>query len=167
MLIALGSLNKVKIESVREAFKEFGFDTQVVAVNINYKEQPLGLEETLDGAIYRAKTAFNKVKVDYGVGVEAGIISILGYNLNIQIAAITNENITSIGFSPAFQLPSKIESIVLKGVELDKAVEMIYGIKDIGEKGGIIELMSKGIIDRKSLIIYALKMAIVKIINNE
>ncbi len=167
MLIAVGSLNKVKIESVREAFKEFGFDTQIVAININYKEQPLGLEETLNGAIYRAKSAFNKVKADYGVGIEAGIISILDYNLNIQIAAITNENITAIGFSPAFQLPRKIEGIVLKGVELDKAVEMVYGIKDIGEKGGIIELMSKGIIDRKNLIIYALKMAIVKIINNE
>ncbi len=167
MLISLGSLNNVKIESVREAFKAFGFDPEIVAIGIKYNEQPLGFEDTIKGAIYRAKMALSSVDADYGIGIEAGVVRVLEYNFNIQISAIINDDITSIGFSPAFQLPHNIESLVLKGIELDKAVEMVYGIKDIGEKGGIIELMSNGAIDRKELIVYALKMAIVKIINNK
>lgn len=53
----------------------------------------------------------------------------------------------------------------MRGFELDKAVEMLYNIKDIGEKGGIIEIMSNKKIDRKMLIKDAVKMALVKIIN--
>jgi inosine/xanthosine triphosphatase len=162
MLVSIGSLNKIKIEGVREAFEEFYNNISIKAVDIQYMNQPLSLEDTVKGAIYRARKA--KDDADYGVGVESGLINILDYHLVIHVAAIINDNLT-IGFSPAFQLPKAVERLVLKGIELDKAVERLYNIRDIGEKRGIIEILSKKRIDRKVLIIDAVKMALVKIIN--
>lgn len=86
MLIAAGSLNRVKIEAVKEAFKEFGF-----TIDIKYHmAQPLSLEETVRGAIYRAKAIDG---ADYRVDIEAGLINVLGYHLNIQVAAIIKDDI--------------------------------------------------------------------------
>ncbi len=165
MLIAIGSLNRVKIEAVREAFEEFYDDVEIRAFDAKYHiEQPLSIEDTVNGAIHRAKAASEYFKADYGVGVEAGIINVFDYHLNIQVAAIMHDGIT-LGFGPAFQLPKEVERLVLRGFEIDKVVERLYNIKDIGEKGGIIELMSGGRINRKMLISYAVKMALVKIIN--
>ncbi|GIU72597.1 MAG: hypothetical protein KatS3mg003_2076 [Candidatus Nitrosocaldaceae archaeon] len=163
MLVAVGSLNMVKVEAVKEAFEEFYDNVIIKAIDARYNtEQPLSLEDTVRGAIHRAKIA--KGYAEFGVGIEAGLISVLDYRLNIQVAAIIKDDI-AIGFSPAFQLPNKLERLVLEGLELDKAVEMLYNIKDIGEKGGIIEVLSRNRINRKSLISSAVKMALVKIIN--
>ena len=162
MLVAIGSLNKVKVEGVREAFEEYYDNLTIKTVDIQYTKQPLSLEETVRGAIYRAERA--KGEADYGVGVESGLMNILDYHLVIQVAAIIKDDI-AIGFSPAFQLPRDLERLVLKGIELDEAVDMLYNIKDIGEKGGIIELLSRKKVDRRMLIADAVKMALVKIIN--
>ncbi|RMF29613.1 MAG: inosine/xanthosine triphosphatase [Candidatus Nitrosothermus koennekii] len=165
MLVAVGSLNMVKIEAVKEAFEEFYSNVIIKAIDARYNtDQPLSLEDTVRGAIHRAKIA--KGYAEFGVGIEAGLMSVLDYHLNIQVAAIIKDDI-AIGFSPAFQLPKKLERLVLEGLELDKAVEMLYNIKDIGEKGGIIEVLSRNRINRKSLISSAVKMALVKIVNNE
>lgn len=162
MLVAIGSLNKVKVEGVREAFEEYYDNLTIKTVDIQYAKQPLSLEETVRGAIYRAERA--KGEADYGVGVESGLMNVLDYHLVIQVAAIIKDDI-AIGFSPAFQLPRDLERLVLKGIELDEAVDMLYNIKDIGEKGGIIELLSRKKVDRRMLIADAVKMALVKIIN--
>ncbi|MGH9878698.1 MAG: DUF84 family protein, partial [Nitrososphaerales archaeon] len=63
--------------------------------------------------------------------------------------------------SPGFQLPEEVAKMVLiERIEVDKAVEFLLGIKDIGEKRGIIDLMTKGAVSRKELITNALIMAI-------
>ncbi|MEM4237934.1 MAG: DUF84 family protein, partial [Candidatus Nitrosocaldaceae archaeon] len=93
-----------------------------------------------------------------------GLMRVYDYNLNIHVAVVISDRI-ALGFGPAFQLPKRIESLVLQGIELDEAVETLLNIKDIGEKDGIISLMSNGRIDRKMLIVEAVKMALVKIIN--
>jgi non-canonical (house-cleaning) NTP pyrophosphatase len=50
--------------------------------------------------------------------------------------------------------------VLIERIEVDKAIEFLYGVKDIGEKRGIIDLMTKGVTTRKDLIINALIMAI-------
>lgn len=163
--VAVGSLNKIKIEATKEAFKEYFEEVDIKPIYVKYIDQPLSIEETVKGAIYRAEYALKNIEADYGVGIEAGLVNVLGYNLNIQIAAVKRDNKIYLGFGPAFQLPKVVEELVLKGLELEKAIEKIFNIKDIGEKGGIIEIMSKGKIDRKMLITYAVKMALVRVIS--
>ena len=166
MRIALGSSNRIKIEATKEAFEHFYKNVVVIGVSINnLQAQPITLHGTVNGAVTRAREAIEKIKdADLGVGIEAGLMEIPGINtyLNVQFAAIVDRNNKlTIGSSPAFQLPDEVAKMVLvERIEVDKAVEFLFGIKDIGEKRGIIDLMTKGAMSRKELIVNALIMAI-------
>jgi inosine/xanthosine triphosphatase len=166
MLIAVGTSNMVKVQAVKEAFDHFYNDVRVMNVAIsNLTPQPIALSGTVNGAVKRARTALEKINdTEFGVGIEAGLMEIpdIKTYLNVQFAAIIdrNERIT-VGSSAGFQLPSEVTKMVLiERMEVDRAVEFLYGIKDIGEKRGIIDLMTKGAVSRKELITNALIMAI-------
>ncbi|MFQ5940284.1 MAG: inosine/xanthosine triphosphatase [Nitrososphaerales archaeon] len=166
MLIAVGTSNMIKVEAVKEAFNHFYSNVLVINISIsNLPPQPITLNGTVNGAITRARTALQKNKdTELGVGIEAGLMEIPGINtyLNIQFAAIIDrdEKIT-IGSSSGFQLPNEVTKMILaERIEVDRAIEFLYGIKDIGEKRGIIDLMTKGAVSRKELITNALIMAI-------
>jgi inosine/xanthosine triphosphatase len=166
MLIAVGTSNMVKVQAVKEAFDHFYNDVRVMNVGIsNLTPQPITLSGTVNGAVKRARTALEKINdTEFGVGIEAGLMEIpdIKTYLNVQFAAIIdrNERIT-VGSSAGFQLPNEVTKMVLiERIEVDRAVEFLYGIKDIGEKRGIIDLMTKGAVSRKELITNALIMAI-------
>jgi inosine/xanthosine triphosphatase len=166
MLVAVGTSNMVKVQAVKEAFDHFYNDVRVMNVGIsNLTPQPITLSGTVNGAVKRARTALEKINdTEFGVGIEAGLMEIpdIKTYLNVQFAAIIdrNERIT-VGSSAGFQLPNEVTKMVLiERIEVDRAVEFLYGIKDIGEKRGIIDLMTKGAVSRKELITNALIMAI-------
>jgi len=166
MLIAVGTSNRIKVEATKEAFEHFYKNVRVVNVSLNnLPAQPITLHGTVNGAVTRAKTALGKIKdAEMGVGIEAGLMEIPNENtyLNVQFAAVIDRsNKLTIGSSPGFQLPDEVAKMVLiERIEVDKAVEFLFGIKDIGEKRGIIDLMTKGAMSRKELIVNALIMAI-------
>lgn len=156
----------IKVEAVQESFEHFYGKVKVINVSVNsLPSQPITLNSTVDGAITRARTALQKIdEAEFGVGIEAGLMEVPNVRryLNVHVAAIIDryKKIT-IGSSAAFQLPDEITRMVLiERIEVDKAVEFLYGIKDIGEKRGIIDLMTKGMISRKELITNALIMAL-------
>jgi len=166
MLVAVGTSNRIKVEATKEAFEHFYKNVRVVNVSLNnLPAQPITLHGTVNGAVTRAKTALGKIKdAEMGVGIEAGLMEIPDANtyLNVQFAAVfDHNNKLTIGCSPGFQLPDEVAKMVLiERIEVDKAVEFLYNIKDIGEKRGIIDLMTKGAMSRKELIVNALIMAI-------
>jgi len=79
MIINIGSLNKVKIQAVREAIKRYDFwreaEVKGVDVNLGVSRQPKTLEETISGAKDRAYNAF--FDCECAVGLESGINFIL------------------------------------------------------------------------------------------
>jgi inosine/xanthosine triphosphatase len=165
MLVAVGTSNRIKIEATKEALEHFYKNVRVVNVTLNnLPPQPITLHGIVNGAVTRAKTALNKInEAEMGVGIEAGLMEIPSANtyLNVQFAAVADHNKLTIGCSPGFQLPDEVAKLVLiERIEVDKAVEFLYNIKDIGEKRGIIDLMTKGAVSRKELIVNALIMAI-------
>lgn len=52
----------------------------------------------------------------------------------------------SIGFSPGFQVPDKLMRLITNNEvkELEEAVAKIYNIMNIGEREGVVYLLSKG-----------------------
>jgi inosine/xanthosine triphosphatase len=131
----------------------------------NLLPQPITLSSTVRGALTRAEKALQKIKeAEFGVGVEAGLMEIPDTRtyLNVQFAAIIDKDQKiTLGSSAGFQLPNEVTKLVLiERMEVDRAVEFLYGIKDIGEKRGIIDLMTKGATSRKELITNALIMAL-------
>jgi inosine/xanthosine triphosphatase len=174
MLVIVGSKNPVKIKAVKNVLRSFfGRKLRVkgVKVDLNLPKQPIGLEETIKGAIKRAKFALDFEKnVDYGIGIEAGLIKVpyttSGY-MDQQITAILDRNLyLTIGASSMFELPKSIvESIIKKNSEMEEVIEEFFGIKDIGKKQGAIGYFSYGKINRLKLTEQSVIMALIPRMN--
>jgi len=76
MNVAIGSKNLAKINAVKETFsllEEKNMEFISVDVPSGVSTQPFSDEETLQGALNRAKNVFEKVKPDLSVGLEGGV----------------------------------------------------------------------------------------------
>src|SRR3989338_6838208 len=124
MKIYVGSANPVKCHAVREVFSTYGYNARVipVAVSSGVSSQPLSLDETVQGAIFRAKEALTDS--GFSVGVEGGLMAVphvtSGY-LDIEVAAVYDGKKIAVGVSPAYELPEILVHEVLRGKESDKA----------------------------------------------
>jgi len=78
-LVAVGSTNPVKIAACRRVLETVvaGVNVEGVAVASQVADQPFGDEETIRGAITRAKPARAALDADLGVGIEGGVVDAL------------------------------------------------------------------------------------------
>ena len=157
MRVGVGSLNPVKIDAVRRAFLR-AFPNREVSIypkRVEYKDQPIGFDEIISGARKRARESL----MDFGVGIEAGIVVIHGFKLCLEICVILDkEGKTGIGMSPAFQYD-------LKSTELGKEMEERSGILGIGEKGGTVNYLTRGLVDRREFSEKSVLMALIPWLN--
>ncbi len=160
-------MNPSKIRGIKRGYQRLlGLDVEVIAVAVEsgVSSQPLSLEETLRGAINRATRALHKVgDAVHGVGVEAGFIEVDKKVLDVQVAVIADhDGCITIGMSPAFQIPRKfIEKIVNLGLELENVVDEYFKTHRVGEKGGFISILTRGVVTREELTEMAIIMALV------
>jgi len=171
MLVAIGSLNEVKVEAVREIFKKYFPDVSVEAVSVNAPPQPIGFEETLRGALRRGLEALRRLNADYGVGIEAGLMnaphSITGYVDQHICAIIDREEKVTLGFSAAFEFPAEVVESILggKAAEAEEVMDRIAGTREIGRGIGAIGYLTKGEMNRIDLCVQAVLTALIPRIN--
>lgn len=173
MQVAVGSKNPVKIEAVKRIFSQiYGQDkVEVLGIEVDSRIpiQPVG-DETIDGAVNRAKEAIVKGDADLGVGIEAGLFkfpgTITGY-VDIQWCAIVDrEGRLTVGCNSGFEYPPKVVSRVLgENREVGEVMDELTGVKDLGESVGAIGVLSKGLLDRVSLSEQAVLMAMIARLN--
>ena len=128
--------------------------------------QPIGVDQTLNGSIKRARIAFKKLDSDLGVGIEAGLIPMprlkSGY-LDIQFCVIIDkhEKITY-GVGPGFEYPDLvIREVKEKDIEIGDIMGQISRNKNIGKEEGAIGYLSRGLLNRESLTELAVLMAFI------
>jgi inosine/xanthosine triphosphatase len=152
---AVGTGNPSKIEGVRRAFSKYFSDIELRQVDSSSvaKAQPRGLEEMTAGATSRARYALSVAGGDFGVGVEAGIFTIGTIYFDNQVAAIVDKTgRVSLGHSAGYMLPSEaMEKLFRKGRELERWAEEVSGISEVGDKGGLIQHLTKGRMTRADL----------------
>ncbi|HLQ06709.1 MAG TPA: inosine/xanthosine triphosphatase [Nitrososphaerales archaeon] len=155
MIVAAGTKNPAKLEGIRRAFGKYFPDMELRPVDSTSvaKAQPRGLEEMTAGATARAKFALSKAGGDFGVGVEAGIFTIGEIYFDNQVAAIVNPSgKVSLGHSAGYSLPQQaMEKLFSEGKELERWAESISGINEVGDKGGLIQHLTKGKMTRTDL----------------
>jgi inosine/xanthosine triphosphatase len=155
MIVALGSKNPTKVEGVKRAFAKYFPDVEVRVVDSSSvaKAQPRGLEEMTAGATARAKFALSKAGGDFGVGVEAGIFTIGEVYFDNQVAAIADPTgKVSLGHSAGYMLPREdMEKLFRDGRELERWAEQVSGIDEVGDKGGLVQHLTKGMMTRTEL----------------
>jgi inosine/xanthosine triphosphatase len=127
----------------------------------------LSLDETIEGAIFRAKAVFEDC--EYSVGIEDGIALVpntrSGY-MNFCACAIYDGKRIYLGLAPAFEYPPKfIEKVLNEGMTISQAFVPVTGKPDIGYEEGIIGWLTGGRMNRKDYTELAVEMAKVQIDN--
>ena len=155
IVLAVGTKNPAKIDGIVRGFNRFYGEVGVRPVDASSvaRAQPRGLEQMTAGATARANFALSMAGGDYGVGVEAGIFAIGGVYFDNQVAAIADPSgKASLGHSAGYSLPrGDMDKLFREGRELERWAEEISGIKEVGDKGGLIKHLTKGRMTRTDL----------------
>ena len=175
MKVSVGSKNLTKVQAVEEALSDFPefSSAKVISIEIGsgVHKQPKNMEQTVQGAINRAKNAFKDC--DLSVGLESGLMEVpntkSGY-MDITMCAIFDGKNFHLGGSSAFEYPkSMIDLVFSKDYEIDEAAKEVGFSEDsnIGEREGMIGLLTKGRLDRKGYSKQAVITALIHLLNPE
>lgn len=149
--IAVGSLNQVKVSAVRSVMERIYGEVRITAVDVpsGVPDQPFG-DQTREGSYNRATGALGTH--DMAVGIEAGVFEMPGGLYDIQhCTVVSRDGFVSHGQGSGFRYPDAVADLVRGGLTVGDAVHEVYGSTDIGKKQGAVGLLSKGLIDRKTL----------------
>ncbi|VAW32098.1 Inosine/xanthosine triphosphatase [hydrothermal vent metagenome] len=175
MKIAIGTKNKVKVMAVKEILRDYPHlaesESDMHTVDSGVGDQPLSIEETVRGAINRAKNAFNEcTDCDYSFGIESGLIEVpytkSGY-MDVCIVAIYDGSNTHLGMSSGWEFkdPEMVKLMTEEGLNMTEASNKagLSTDENLGEAQGAIGIVTKGRVDRKEYTKQALRMALIHI----
>lgn len=174
MKIKVGTKNKAKVDSVIEIIEEYphlkGSIIEGVSAESGVADQPKSLEETINGAINRAKGIF--VDCDYGIGIESGWMSVphtkSGY-MDVCVCAIYDGKECHLGLSSAWEFPNpEVTNLIINGgLDTTEAINKagMTDNKNIGSEEGAIGLLTKGRMTRKEYTKQALRVALIHLEN--
>jgi len=170
--IIVGSLNPAKIEAVAEIVREYPHlaDLEVIGVDASsdISAQPKSLEETIHGAMNRAKNAFHDCR--FSVGIESGLMAVpetkSGF-MDVCVCAVFDGEQCHLGLSSAWEFPdpSVMHSIFSEGLDMSQAINKAGLTKNakIGSQEGAIGILTKGRLNRKEYTKQALRTALIHV----
>lgn len=169
MKIKVGSTNKIKIEAVEEILEDYPHlkDAEISSVETDsaVSDQPKSLEETVRGAVNRAKGAFKDCK--YSIGLESGLMEVpncskTGY-MDVCVCAIYDGSESHLGLSSAWEVPKNVMCHINDGHNMTEA-SVKAGLtqnEKLGAAEGLIGIMTKGRLTRKDYTKEALRTALI------
>lgn len=169
MKVGMGSKNKTKVQALIDVLADYPMfaGAEIVGVDAvtDVFGHPKSIEETIEGAIARAKKA--QVGHDYGFGIEGGLMKVphtkTGY-MEIGACAIYDGEKVHLGISPALEWPREALNGILHqgldGSQAMKAVGIDKGEEKLGEREGFIGIITKGRMTRTDYNKAAIMMAL-------
>ncbi len=155
MKIAIGTNNELKAKAIEAALRKVYPEAEVVKVDVpsGVKDNPVGREEGMVGALNRAKRARDKAGADMGVGPE-GITETTAYGSFVYgwVAIVDTSGRVGFGASAQVMLPAAVEERVLGAhMTMDQAMsEISKKTKDeIRFKHGTNGVLTNGMYDRE------------------
>lgn len=157
--VYVGSVNPTKVESARIVFQQLYEHAAVegIVVPSGVSDQPIGPDETIQGAINRARSAWQRCAADfpeaqcYGVGMEGGVdfdpdgsAWLTGWTVIVQADHLLLK--TS---GPRLCLPEQVGARVRNGEELGPVVDDITGLRESKTGIGAIGWLTGGLIPRQ------------------
>lgn len=161
----VGSSNPVKVMAIKEALKELGVEAEVVSEEVPSGVPSIPLnEEVFEGARNRAEGAARRG--DVGVGPESGLFLLNGKLFMISVVAVKYKGL-HFGLSPGFQLPESWAEKILKDRNAFFEMMKEFGGLDLGKRGGLVGVLTKGTVMRKDFCKLGAVMAFSKAFNDE
>ncbi len=167
--IKIGSVNEVKVSAVRELLDDYphlkGAEILGVEIASGVADQPKSLEETVKGAMNRARGAFSDC--DYGIGLESGLMHVPGAKsgyMDVCVCAIYDGQEFHLGLSSAWEAPkSVIHYMINEGLNMNDAALKAGLTKNpkVGSAEGLVGILTKGRLDRKAYTKEAIRTALI------
>ncbi len=161
--VAVGSLNPVKIEAARTVLLRITPQLTVegISVSSGVPDQPWGDDETIRGAVARARAARAALDADIGVGIEGGVVEDGDLiRTNAWAAVVTRDGREGVGGSLSMQLPTDVAKLVREGMELGHAMDAYSGRENVKQGVGAVGILTHGLVTRQqayeTLVAYAL-----------
>lgn len=151
MKVNVGSGNPVKVRATENVLGLIYGDVEIrgIEVESGVPDQPVGLEETVRGAVNRARRAFRDCELS--VGIESGLHrvpeTITGF-VDLQWCAIYDGEHITLGVSAGFEYPPMVVEEVLAGREVGDVMDELTGVDELGRKRGAVSFLSGGLLDR-------------------
>ncbi|MRX72712.1 DUF84 family protein [Bacillus lacus] len=160
MQIAVGTLNKAKLEAVRKAMLvEQSAVIFPVDVPSGVSSQPFSDEETMLGAVNRSKKAAEFGEADAGIGLEGGIYEdSSGFYLTNWGALTDKTGKVFTAGGARILLPYEIGLHVKKGVELGIVMDSLFSAENIREKEGAVGIFTNGMVSRSEMFVHIVKL---------
>lgn len=163
--IHVASLNKNKVNAVCEVFPSYR--VKGMECRSGVREQPISLDEIIEGAIYRAKSVFGNC--EYSVGIEDGIAPVpsthSGY-MNFCCCAVYDGKRVFLGLGPAFEYPPQCtRRVIEEGITISEAFLPVSNKPEIGYEEGIIGWLTRRKMSRKDYTKIAVEMAKIQMDN--
>lgn len=165
--VVVGSTNPVKVTTAKEAFAAVFPETPLTFISFaapsGVADQPFGSDETKQGAYNRARasqTAYGEA--DFFVGLEGGLeVDGDAYWAFAWMCVLGKDGTTGFGRTGSFLLPPGLCALVRAGHELGSASDEFFNEHNSKQKGGTIDLLTNGLIDRKAFYNDALIFALI------
>jgi inosine/xanthosine triphosphatase len=163
--VAVGSTNPVKLAAVQAVLAPLAPEARFLptAVPSGVADQPFGDDETIRGALNRARAARDSVGADLGVGIEGGVVETSNGGLRTCAWAVivSADGRQGIGGSLAMPLPPRVASLIRdEGLELGIAMDRYTGETNTKHRQGAVGVLTAGLVDRQKayeiLVTYAL-----------
>ena len=171
MRIAVGSTNPTKVEAARRAAAKVWPEGEVVAVAVpsGVAEQPMSDDETIRGAVNRARNALAAVEgASVGMGVEGGVQDTPhGLFVGGWAAVVDREGCLGIGAGGRVLLPESIARRIRAGEELGPVMDDFSGRRNVKHGEGAIGIFTNGLIERTAALEIALTYALARFITPE
>jgi inosine/xanthosine triphosphatase len=169
--IHVGSQNQIKVDAVTstiQLYPKLFPNPEVAGIEIKNQEfeHPKNINQTVSGAINRAKNSFQNCI--YSFGIEGGLIkvphSVSGF-METTVCAIYDGSKIYLGFGPCFEWPIEVTKLIISGKADASLAFKILGLtqkmKLGAEIGGINGFLTNGRSTREDSIKQSIIMALI------
>ena len=159
MKVAVGSKNQTKVGAVQQVWEAVTIVPASVPSGV--AAQPFSDEETMQGAINRAKGALDKEEADIGIGLEGGVMKTEhGLFMCNWGALATREGKVFVAGGARIMLPEEFLAPLENGKELSEIMETFVKRKDIRSHEGAIGIFTDHYVDRTQLFVHVVKLLV-------
>ncbi|MDJ1477579.1 DUF84 family protein [Bacillus sp. LS15-K4] len=159
MKVVVGSKNKTKVDAVEKVWKDATITS--LSVPSGVANQPFSDEETMQGAVNRAKRALQEAEAQIGIGLEGGVMKTEhGLFMCNWGALATNTGKTFVAGGARIKLPDDFLAALEDGKELSEVMEEFVQRKDIRSHEGAIGIFTNDYVDRTELFVHVVKLLV-------
>lgn len=170
--IVVASKNPVKVKAALQGFEEMfpqqTFTATGISVPSGVNDQPLGDDETYQGAWNRVQAAkAAQPDADYWVGIEGGNIKLADEMEVMAWIIVLSKTQLGKARTAGFYLPPKVVQLVDQGYELGEADDMIFGVQNSKQTSGSSGLLTDNVMTRLRFYVPAVILALIPFLKPE